>query len=57
MIATASSHPSTQYVEDCLCQETNRAYRVIQFSMEGLTGGVGRAIKRFDPREGAPGKA
>jgi hypothetical protein len=30
---------------------------VIQFSMEELTAGIGEAIKRFDPRAGAPGKA
>jgi hypothetical protein len=32
-------------------------YRVIQFSMEQLTGHISGAIKRFDPRGGSPGKA
>jgi hypothetical protein len=31
--------------------------RVIQFSTEPLTGCISGVIKRFDPREGSPGKA
>jgi len=31
--------------------------RVIQFSIEWLTGRVSGVIKRFDPRGGTPGKA
>jgi hypothetical protein len=32
-------------------------FRVIQFSMEELTGGINGAIKRFDPLERARAKA
>jgi hypothetical protein len=47
--------PDTLFEE--LLQDLPIESRVIQFSMEQLTGHISGAIKRFDPRGGSPGKA
>jgi hypothetical protein len=40
-----------------LLLQSLQCLRVIQFSTEPLTGCISGVIKRFDPREGSPGKA
>ena len=55
--AQAKTHPAPDNRLQAWRRVSTLAIRVIQFSTEPLTGRIKEAIKRFDPREGFPGKA